>query len=169
MRAVDVRGGEVELRSSAGPVDADDVRADTLDLRSSAGPVTATEVLAATLRLRSSAGPVSAERARAARVTAHASAGPVDLELLSPPLSVDADSTAGGVTVRVPDVGYDVEARTSAGEERVEVRQNPGARRKVRVDSSAGDVNVLPLERTSAPARSPGRDRAPAGRARSRR
>jgi hypothetical protein len=145
VRAVDVRGGAVELRSSAGPVDADDVRADTLDLRSSAGPVTATEVVATTLQLRSSAGPVSADRTRAVRVTAETSAGPVDLELLSPPLSVDADSTAGGVTVRVPDVGYAVDAHTSAGEERVDVRQNPGARRKIRADSSAGDVNVLPL------------------------
>lgn len=145
VRATDVRGGDVELRSSAGPVDAEDVRADTLDLRSSAGPVSATRVVAAMLRLRSSAGPVDATATRAARVTAETSAGPVDLELLRPPLNVDADSTAGGVTLRVPDVGYSVDAHTSAGEERVEVRQRPGARRKIRAESSAGDVNVLPL------------------------
>jgi hypothetical protein len=161
--------GDLDLRSSAGPVRAVDVRGRAVELRSSAGPVSATGVVAATLRLRSSAGPVSADRTRASRVIAQASAGPVDLELLRPPLSVSATSTAGGVTVRVPDDGYSVDAHTSAGEERVEVRQNPGARRKIRVDSSAGDVNVLPLERTSAPARSREPDRAPAARARSRR
>jgi hypothetical protein len=143
----DVRGDTIELSSSAGPVDIRDVRGETIELSSSAGPVSATGAVAATLRLRTSAGPVSASGTRADRVTAETSAGPVDLELLRPPLRVDANSTAGGVTVRVPDVGYSVDAHTSAGDEHVEVRQRPDARRRIRAESSAGDVNVLPLRR----------------------
>lgn len=139
--------GDLELHSSAGPVRATDVRGGEIELSSSAGPVDAVDVVATTLRLRSSAGLVSAERSRADRVVAETSAGPVDLELLRPPLSVDADSTAGGVTMYVPDVGYSVDAHTSAGQENVQVRQRPGARRKIRAESSAGDVNVLPLAR----------------------
>jgi hypothetical protein len=89
----------------------------------------------------------------ARRVDASAAAGAVDIELLRPPLNVDAESRAGGVTVFVPDVGYAVDARTSAGDEVVRVRQLPSNRRKIRVDSRAGDVSVLPLERVSAPAK----------------
>lgn len=140
-----LRGGDLELRSSAGPVTATDVRAGEVVLRSNAGPVKAERVRARRIEADSRAGGVFVERSVARRVQATSSAGKTQVELLRPPLSVDADSSAGGVTVRVPDVGYAVEARTSAGEEDVQVRQRPGSRRKIVAESSAGDVSVLPL------------------------
>jgi hypothetical protein len=161
--------GDLELRSSAGRVRAIDVRGRTIELRSTAGPVSAIDVRAASLRLDSKAGPVSVERSRATRVDASTAAGPVDVELLRPPLDVDADSKAGPVTVTVPDVGYAVDAQTAAGEEDVRVGQLPNARRTISVDSRAGPVSVLPLPRSAAPARSQARERAGAGRAKSRR
>jgi hypothetical protein len=171
VEASDVRGRDVELSSNAGPVDASDVRGHRIELRSNAGPVSAVDVRATSLELRSRAGGVDVQRSVARTVAARSSAGPVTLELLAPPLSVDAKSSAGGVEVTVPDVGYAVDAQTSAGEEDVQVRQLPNARRTIDVDSSAGNVSVKPLprRRTSEPATSPGRDRAPARRARSRR
>jgi hypothetical protein len=161
--------GNLEMRSSAGSVRAVDVRGTRIELRAHAGAVDAERVRARTLTLDSRAGGINLVQSVARRVDASTAAGAVDLELLRPPLSVDAESRAGGVTVFVPDVGYAVDARTSAGEEDVRVRQLPNSRRKIRADSRAGNVSVLPLERVSAPAKSREQDRAPAARARSRR
>jgi hypothetical protein len=140
-----LRGGDLDLFSSAGPVRAIDVRGDRVGLRSHAGGVTAGGVRARLLELDSSAGGIDVSDSTARRVSASSSAGLTEIDLLRPPLRVDADSSAGGVTVRVPDVGYAVDASTSAGEENVQVRQRPGSRRKIVAESSAGDVNVLPL------------------------
>jgi hypothetical protein len=161
--------GDLELRSNAGSVRAVDVRGTTIELRSQAGAVNVERVRATRLTLDSRAGGVNVVRSVARRVDASAAAGSVDVELLRPPLNVDAESHAGSVTVFVPDVGYAVDARTAAGEESVRVRQLPNSRRKIRAESRAGNVTVAPLERVSAPARSPARDRARAARAKSRR
>lgn len=139
--------GNLELRSNAGSVRAIDVRGTTIELRSHAGTVDAERVRAGGLTLDSRAGGVNVVRSVARRVDASAAAGSVDVELLRPPLNVDAESRAGSVTVFVPDVGYSVDAHTSAGEEHVEVRQRPGVRRRIRAESRAGDVSVLPLRR----------------------
>jgi hypothetical protein len=147
--------GDLELRSSAGRVRAVDVRASEIFLRSSAGSVTAENVLARDLTVRSSAGGVEIVRSAGRTVEAGTSAGPVDVELIRPPLTLDASSSAGGVEVVVPDVGYDVDAQTSAGEEVVEVRQRPGSARRIRVDSSAGNVTVRPLSRSRPESRQP--------------
>ena len=140
-----LRDGDIELRSSAGPVRALDVRGSSVELRSNAGPVTAIGVRARRLTLESHAGGIDVSRSIARRVVASTSAGATDVELLRPPLSVDAHSSAGGVTVRVPDAAYDVNAHTSAGQEDVRVRQRPASHRKIDAESSAGDVSVLPL------------------------
>lgn len=139
-------GTAVRVRTSAGDAVAIGVRGD-VELRSRAGRVRAVDVRGRELRLRSSAGEVDVERSAAQTVEARTSAGGVDVELTRPPLSLTASSSAGGVTVRVPDVGYDVEADTSAGDESIRIRQRPASRRSIRVDSSAGDVTVLPLAR----------------------
>jgi hypothetical protein len=161
--------GDLELRSSAGLVRAFDVRGRSVELASHAGSVNATDVRADDLTLGSRAGGIEAIRSSGKTVRAIAAAGSVDLELLVPPSYVEAESRAGAVTVIVPDVGYAVTARTAAGEEDVRVRQRPAGRREIDVESRAGDVSVLPLPRSAAPARSPERDRARAGRAKPRR
>ncbi|HEX2071633.1 MAG TPA: DUF4097 family beta strand repeat-containing protein [Thermoleophilaceae bacterium] len=164
--------GDLVLRSSAGSVRALDVRGDSVELGSHAGSVSATGVRADDLELESRAGGIEVARSSGRRVLASTAAGSVDVELLTAPSSVDAESRAGAVTVVVPDVGYAVDARTRAGEERVQIRQRPAGPRTLDVESRAGDVNVLPLpadarRRRTAPARSPERDRARAGRAKS--
>lgn len=166
--------GDLVLRSGAGSVRALDVRGNSVELGSHAGSVSATGVRADELELESRAGGIELARSSGRRVRATTAAGSVEIELLRPPSSVDAESRAGAVTVILPDVGYAVDARTRAGEESVEIRQRPAGPRIVEVESRAGDVSVLPLpepvgRRTTAPARSPERDRARAGRAMSRR
>jgi len=95
--------------------------------------------------LSSSAGNVAGTGLGAAPVVAKTPAGNVDLTFAAAPPTVDADSSAGNVTVRLP-VGpvYDVDATSSAGNARVEVAATPGAEHRIKAHSSAGNVSVLP-------------------------
>lgn len=119
--------GTVDADTSAGSVKATGLSSD-LDLRSSAGSITATELTSASVAADTSAGSVTlswAEQADPTRIRAH--------------------SSAGSVTVRVPDlpaVAYRVEADTSAGSTTVTVRTDPDATRTIEATSSAGSVVV---------------------------
>lgn len=95
--------------------------------------------------LSSGAGNVAGVDLGAAPVTARTPAGNVDLGFAAAPPTVDAESSAGNVTVRVP-VGpvYEVDARSSAGTTRVEVPDTPGADHRITATSSAGNVSVVP-------------------------
>lgn len=78
-----------------------------------------------------------------AKVTS--SAGPVTVHAVRPPRSLDAESSAGDVTVRVPGgVSYDLETDSSIGDETVNVQTLPGAGHQIRAFSSAGSVEVSP-------------------------
>lgn len=119
--------GSVRARSSAGSVQAEGLSSD-LDLASSAGSITTTGLTSQTVRADTSAGSVSLSWA-----------GSAD------PTTVDARSSAGSVTVRVPDrpgVAYAVDADSSAGSVTVSVRTDPGSDRSIRATSSAGAVTV---------------------------
>lgn len=119
--------GSVRARSSAGSVQAEGLSSD-LDLGSSAGSITTTGLTSRTVRADTSAGAVSLAWAEDAD-----------------PTSVDAKSSAGSVTVRVPDrpgVAYRVDADSSAGSVTVNVRTDPGSDRSIRAMSSAGSVTV---------------------------
>ena len=95
--------------------------------------------------LSTSAGNVSGVGLGAAPVTARTPAGNVDLTFASAPPTVDAEATAGNVTVRLPrGPVYEVDATTTAGNTRVEVPDTPGAQYRVKARSSAGNVSVLP-------------------------
>ncbi|MBN9755769.1 MULTISPECIES: DUF4097 family beta strand repeat-containing protein [unclassified Pseudonocardia] len=113
---VDLRAGGIEVRGLTG----------ALDLTSSAGGVDATGV-----------GPGD--------VRAKSSAGSVELTFAAAAADVTAESSAGGVEVRVP-VGpaYEVTAETSAGSTEVGVPDQPGADHRITAKSSAGGVSVLP-------------------------
>ncbi len=113
---VDLRAGGIEVRGLTG----------ALDLTSSAGGVDATGV-----------GPGD--------VRAKSSAGSVELTFAAAAADVTAESSAGGVEVRVP-VGpaYEVSAETSAGSTEVGVPDQPGADHRITAKSSAGGVSVLP-------------------------
>ncbi|TDE02203.1 DUF4097 family beta strand repeat-containing protein [Jiangella asiatica] len=114
---------EAILESSAGDVLVSDHR----------GPVTA----------HSAAGSVELENVDASVVKATSSAGSVYVSAVTPPTSLDAESSAGDVTVEVPDdVTYDVETDSSIGDARVEVPTMSGARHEIRAFSSAGSVLV---------------------------
>ncbi|WP_224391296.1 DUF4097 family beta strand repeat-containing protein [Pseudonocardia sp. ICBG1293] len=113
---VDLRAGGVEVEGLTG----------ALDLRASAGAVTATGV-----------GPGD--------VQANSGAGAVELTFAEAAADVSAESSAGGVEVRVP-IGpaYEVTAEATAGSTEVGVPDQPGADHRITARSSAGGVSVLP-------------------------
>jgi DUF4097 and DUF4098 domain-containing protein YvlB len=95
--------------------------------------------------LSTGAGNVAGMNLGAAPVTATTPAGNVDLGFASAPPTVDAESSAGNVTVRVPaGPDYEVDASSSVGIARVEVPDTPGADHRITARSSAGNVTVVP-------------------------
>jgi hypothetical protein len=145
-------GGEVvvdvQCRSFGGSVSlvVEVPGATRVQARSSAGQVEASG-LTGPLTLHSSAGSVTGENLGSAEVAADSSAGSVSLRWAADadPQRVDASSSAGSVTVLVPDRpgrAYRVDADSSAGSTTVEVRSDPAAARTIRAHSSAGSVTV---------------------------
>ncbi len=118
------RGSAVTAHSSAGSVRASGVDGD--------------------VRLDSSAGSVTGESLRSGSVRATSSAGSVRVSMATPAQRVQASSSAGSVDVTVPDdaTAYRVDARTSAGSRRIDVRTDPASARLISVSSSAGSVRV---------------------------
>jgi len=117
-----------------------------VEARSSAGTVAA-DGLSGALDLHSSAGSVQGEGLQSDQVAAESSAGSVSLRWAqdADPQRVDASSSAGSVTVLLPDqrgTAYAVDADSSAGSVTVEVRTDPQSERSVRAHSSAGSVRV---------------------------
>ncbi|MGY1857954.1 hypothetical protein [Modestobacter sp. SYSU DS0290] len=96
------------------------------------------------LALHSGAGRVSATGVDADVVVAESSAGSVTVSAVAPVTRLTATSSAGAVTVVLPDDGtrYDVRPSTSAGSVAVEVPQDPASPRVVEARSSAGAVTV---------------------------
>ncbi len=95
--------------------------------------------------LSSGAGNVAGTDLGAAPVKATTPAGNVDLGFASAPPTVDAQSSAGNVTVRLPTgPAYEVDATSSVGNARVEVPTTPDAEHRITARSSAGNVAVVP-------------------------
>lgn len=95
------------------------------------------------LTAHASAGAVTVDGLDADVAKVTSSAGPVDVEAVQTPNSLDAESSAGDVTVRVPgDESYDVEADASVGDASVDVPTAHGSAHKIRAFSSAGSVTI---------------------------
>ncbi|TCK24676.1 DUF4097 family beta strand repeat-containing protein [Pseudonocardia endophytica] len=95
--------------------------------------------------LSSGAGNVGGVNLGAAPVKATTPAGNVDLSFAAAPPTVDAQSSAGNVTVRVPTGPvYEVDTGSTVGNVRVEVPDTPGADHRISARSSAGNVSVIP-------------------------
>ena len=139
------RGVPVVARSSAGDVEAVGLVSErALELSSEAGDVVLTDVSAPAMTLHSSAGDVIGTGLGTGRVRATSSAGDVHLELVRPaPQSVFVNSSAGDVSLMVPDLTYAVRASTSAGDlSNGAVRNDPDSPRTLTATSSAGDVSI---------------------------
>ncbi|MQA85940.1 MAG: DUF4097 family beta strand repeat protein [Streptosporangiales bacterium] len=91
------------------------------------------------------AGDVRATGLAGPSAVAGSDAGGVLLEFVSPPDQVDATTSAGDVTIRLPGgTSYAVEADTDVGDSTVDVPVDSGSAHRVRARSDVGDVSVLP-------------------------
>ncbi|WP_129669793.1 DUF4097 family beta strand repeat-containing protein [Phytoactinopolyspora endophytica] len=113
------------------------------DLESAAGGDVIVEGHSGVLRARSTAGDVTATGLNSEEAYLISSAGSVDVEAASPPRSLDAESSAGPVTVGLPTgYSYHVEASGVGGETTVGTDTNYSSAYEVRAFSSAGPVTV---------------------------
>lgn len=112
-------------------------------LESDAGSITVTDQRGPlTAHSDASSVEVTGLDAEVAKVTS--SAGSVSVSAVSPPRSLDAESSAGSVLVSVPgDAVYDVETDSAVEREAVSVTSVPGSRYAIRAFSSAGDASVV--------------------------
>jgi Putative adhesin len=118
----------------------------TIQVDTSAGDITATGQ-SGVLNLDTSAGDIHGDGLTSSTVVASTSAGDVRLVFDRPPDDVQVDTSAGDVTVRLPDsdgIGYATTVKTSAGERTVNVRNDPRSPRQVRIHTSAGDARIDP-------------------------
>jgi hypothetical protein len=115
----------VTLDSHGGNIDLADISG-TVDASSSGGRLNGTGLAARTVRARGGGGDI-------------------DLRFVSQPALVDADSSGGSVSVRLPSAGaYAVSADTAGGGETVKVHRDKASPHQVRLHSSGGSISVLP-------------------------
>ena len=98
----------------------------------------------ATVDLRSQHGDIEAVGLRSRQVRATTDHGSVHLQFASAPQRVTAASGHGDVDVVIPRTGdaYRVELSTDHGSTRADVRTDPGADRRIALQTGHGDVTV---------------------------
>ena len=96
------------------------------------------------LRLFSSGGGITVIGGRSAEVVAESSHAGVSVDFTTAPTRVEAESSAGDVTVILPrdEALYAVDASSSGDDPTVDVRIDPTSNRSIRVHSSSGKVVV---------------------------
>ena len=97
------------------------------------------------LALRTTNGAIDVRDSSSRRATATTTNGGVELDFLDPPTSVEARSTNGAITVRLPADGvtYRVDARTTNGEiDSGSVPTDPSSRRSITAATTNGKVTV---------------------------
>ena len=116
--------GATELKSSSGDIEVHDVR----------GP----------LDLKSSSGDLEADGLTATSVTAHSSSGSTSLDFAVAPETVEAKTSSGDVSIRIPSgtETYKVDTDTSSGDEAANVNNDPNAKRTITAKTSSGDVSI---------------------------
>lgn len=132
---------EVVAEASAGSITTTGLSGET-DLEAHAGELRV-EDHSGPLTAHSSAGDVSVDGLDTDVAKVTSSAGSVDVDAVRAPNSLDAESSAGDVTVSLPGTAsYDVETDSSIGDVTVDVPTARGSAYEVRAFSSAGSVTV---------------------------
>lgn len=126
------RSGGVAVSGVTGPLSVD---TDSGDIRVSD--------VTGDLDLRTGSGQVVGSRVGSGAVLAGSGSGDVRLDLSVAPREVRAETSSGAVEVVAPGGRvYRVDARSGAGEERVDVPVDPAAPASIRAASNSGDVTV---------------------------
>jgi hypothetical protein len=131
---VTTESGGIIVEGLSGPV----------KLTSASGSVKAKALSGKSIQLLSHRGPVTGTDLRSSHVVATAGTGAIALEFSSHPTLVIAKSTTGPVGVAVPggDEPYKILAK-HGGSRTITAKNDPGACRKIDVESDRSDVSVL--------------------------
>ena len=130
----------LEVRTDAGDVRLSELTGD-VQITVAAGDVEA-EHLTGPLRVHSGSGDVSGMELRTVATDIEASAGDIDLSFARVPVTVTVVTDAGDVVIALPGGGYRVSTDADAGEEHIDVANDPGAPSTVSARTSAGDITV---------------------------
>ena len=136
----------LELSTTSGSVHAGVLQAAEVSMHTSSGDLSAKGMTATHAALSSTSGRISMESITG-DVTAQSSSGEVTLAFAAAPSHVEAGTTSGGITVRLPaDAGFVLDAHSSSGDISckfpISVTGSSGARHVMRgsVGSGAGSV-----------------------------
>lgn len=100
--------------------------------------------LSGDLDVSTEAGKIDGDGLTAKQATARTTAGSLELTFTSAPASVDAKTTAGRATVRVPGgQSYNVDVDATIGDTDVTVTKDANAASKIKVRTTAGQARVL--------------------------
>jgi hypothetical protein len=100
--------------------------------------------LSGDLNVTTTAGKLEGTGLTSKQTTARTSAGELDLSYSAAPTTVDAKTTAGRATVRVPgNQSYNVDADATVGTTDVKVPQDSNSKNKITVRTTAGQARVL--------------------------
>jgi len=123
--------GEVKLIGLDGPVAVD----------SDAGNI-AGSALRGRVQLKTSAGNITGVRLNSPGVHATSLAGNIELNFVRAPTLVDATTSAGNVSLKVPDKGFRVRTRAVAGKVNVGIATDPSAPGLLSARTPAGNISI---------------------------
>lgn len=146
LRAVVAPGTRVEVSTGSGEVTVTGVRGGVI-AESGSGDVALRGVGGERVSVDTGSGEITGTGIAADALRAETGSGDLDLTLSRAPRSAVLDTGSGEVALSVPDVGYRVAVDTGSGDERIDVRQDPAATRRIDVETGSGDVSVLPVGR----------------------
>ena len=99
--------------------------------------------LAGQLTLTSSTGSINATGLTSRAVTTQAGAGTITLAFTTPPMTVDAQTQVGSVSIQLPaHAAYAVDAKGQIGTLNVTVQQDSSSAHRIRARSQVGSVTV---------------------------
>ena len=137
-------GYAVDVRTSAGRVDARGVTVDKLHIDVSSG-ATRLEDVAGAVQITSSSGSITGTRLNSGDFAAQLASGSTDLDFAVPPQLVTVSASSGAVSVRLPASGapYHVATESGSGEEEIQVPTDPASRHRVAVSTGSGSITVV--------------------------
>lgn len=141
LRVLIPRSTTLVARTGSGTVDVRGVQGG-VDAETGSGDVELSDVGGERVRADTGSGTVRASRVDAAEVVAETGSGDVELAAIRAPDATTVDTGSGTVELTVPDVGYAFELDTGSGDEQVDVRRDPGAPRRIGIDTGSGDIRV---------------------------
>lgn len=94
------------------------------------------------VRVETAAGSIEAIDVEVASFDAETAAGNVDASFASAPSDISVTTSAGNVHVLVPADSYEVHADAAAGNVDVGVAQSAASERSIRVETSAGNIDI---------------------------